>query len=315
LAIPALLDRQIVGGTQPVPSPQTFGFEPHGGFTNMSEAAAMLRLRTFLSRDGAAWGYEENRNFPAIAGTSRLSPALRAGTIGIRTCVEAAFARLNSASGAHATGVRTWISELIWRDFYQMILRRFPHVAGEPFNRNARRIAWLSTPQHFEAWCRGKTGYPIVDAGMRQLNQDGWMHNRLRMITASFLSKDLLVDWQKGEKYFEQRLADADRAQNNGGWQWASSTGTDAAAYFRVFNPIVQGKRFDPRGEFVRRFVPELHRVPDEYVHEPWTIPPLLQQSLGCVIGRDYPAPIVDHARAAKRAISAYSAAFTQALS
>ncbi len=192
--------------------------------------------------------------FPAIRGTSYLSPQLRAGH-DRRTDVRrgrVCRAKLQGSATARA-GIETWISQLVWRDFYQMILKQFPHVDGEPFIASAARLSWNAPGANFEAWCGGKTGYPLVDAAMRQLNSYGWMHNRLRMIVASFLSKHLLIDWRKGERYFEQHLADADLAENNGGWQWAASTGTDAAPYFRIFNPVLQSERFDPDGAFIKR--------------------------------------------------------------
>ncbi len=245
---------------------------------------------------------------PALDATSRLSPHLRAGTIGIRTVVHAA-ARLRERAAQHAaTNVETWLSELIWRDFYQQLLVHHPRIAHEPYVEAAKDIAYADDPAGYRAWCEGRTGYPIVDAAMAQLNATGWMHNRLRMIVASFLTKHLLTDYHEGERYFEQHLADADLAANNGGWQWSASTGTDAAPYFRVFNPTLQGKTFDPDGAFVRSMLPALAQVPPKYVHEPWTIPPLLQAEWGCVIGRDYPAPIVDHAAARQRALDAYGA-------
>jgi deoxyribodipyrimidine photo-lyase len=232
---------------------------------------------------------------------------LRAGAIGIRTCVETAFERRAAADSPASASVDTWIGELIWRDFYQVILKRFPAVATGPFLASGQTIRWRDDPQGFEAWTRGATGYPIVDAGMRQLNETGWMHNRLRMIVASFLSKHLLIDWRRGERYFERRLIDADLAQNNGGWQWAASTGTDAVPYFRIFNPTLQGRRFDPNGAFIRRMVPELAKVPDAFVHEPSMMPPLLQREVGVTIGESYPTPIVDHRSARLRALEAYA--------
>ena len=167
-------------------------------------------------------------------------------------------------------------------------------------------MAFENDPAKFAAWCEGRTGYPIVDAAMRQLNQTGYMHNRLRMIAASFLVKDLHVDWKQGERYFADQLNDFDLSANNGGWQWAASTGCDAQPYFRIFNPVTQSERFDKEGRFIRRYVPELANVPVKHLHSPWTLPPLEQQASGCVIGRDYPAPLVDHDRARKRALEMY---------
>ena len=236
---------------------------------DLGESAATKKLDAFL--DGPAETYAVDRNIPSLEGTSRLSPDLRAGTIGIRTCVERGV----------ASGADTWVSELIWRDFYQMILKRHPRVVTESFQPVGDRIPWRDAAEEFSAWCEGRTGYPIVDAGMRQLNQTGWMHNRLRMIVASFLTKHLLIDWRRGARYFETHLIDADVAANNGGWQWAASTGTDAVPYFRIFNPTIQQKNVDPRGVFVSRMIPELGTS-------------------------DYPPPMVDHAFARARALDAF---------
>ncbi len=174
------------------------------------------------------------------------------------------------------------------------------------FRPELRHIPWREAPADFEAWVEGRTGYPVVDAAMRQLNATGWMHNRARMITASFLTKDLLIDWRQGERYFMQHLLDGDPAANNGGWQWTAGTGTDAAPYFRVFNPVLQGRKFDPFGAYVRRWVPELAAVPEAYLHSPWEMPADIQKQAGCQIGKDYPAPIVDHHQARQRVLAAY---------
>jgi deoxyribodipyrimidine photo-lyase len=263
-------------------------------------------LDRFLQPGTGIDRYRERRDIPSVAGTSKLSPQLRAGTIGIRTCVESAFA-LALKRDAPSPGIETWISELIWRDFYHMVLKTWPRVAEGPFVEDARHIVWRESSSDFDAWASGSTGYPIVDAGMRQLNRYGWMHNRLRMIAASFLAKDLLIYWRKGERYFEQHLADADVAANNGGWQWSASTGTDAAPYFRIFNPVLQSEKFDPSGVFIRALVPELRGVPNQYVHAPWEMPPFVARQAGCEIGIHYPAPIVDHAAARARALQAFS--------
>jgi deoxyribodipyrimidine photo-lyase len=302
-----LLPYAQIGETGPVPLPEAFGFAGSPAYPLLSERTATERLRAFLAAGGAVERYKTDRDLPAIDGTSRLSPHLRAGTIGIRTCVEAAFERRAAENSPACTSIDAWIGELIWRDFYQVILKKFPAVANGPFLASGETIRWRDDPVGFEAWARGATGYPIVDAAMRQLNETGWMHNRLRMIVASFLSKHLLIDWRRGERYFEQRLIDADQAQNNGGWQWAASTGTDAVPYFRIFNPTLQGRRFDPHGAFIRRMVPELAAVPDAFVHEPSTMPPLVQREVGVTIGETYPAPIVDHRSARLRALQAYA--------
>jgi deoxyribodipyrimidine photo-lyase len=298
----SFLPAALVGAARDVPGPQAYGHAPSPAYPRGGEAVAQALLRAFCAEP--IGGYEARRNVPAPEGTSRLSPHLRAGTVGIRTCIEAAL-----ASGA-TTGAQTWISELAWRDFYQQILAHFPRVAGEPFLAQARALRFRDDERAWRAWCAGTTGYPIVDAAMTQLNTTGWMHNRARMIVASFLTKDLLIDYRLGERYFELHLADADLAANNGGWQWAASTGTDAVPYFRVFNPVLQGRKFDPDGTYVRALIPALARVPPQYVHEPWTMPPLVAQACGCVIGRDYPAPVVDHAQARVRALRVYEAAF-----
>jgi deoxyribodipyrimidine photo-lyase len=304
-----LLARGALGPTRDVPRPEEYGHPSSDAYPRAGLDVAQGMLSRFVV-DGAA-RYADRRNVPALDATSRLSPHLRAGTIGIRTVVHAA-ARLRQLSPPHAAAnVEAWIGELVWRDFYQQLLAHHPRVAHEPFHEAANGIEYAGDPAAYAAWCEGRTGYPIVDAAMVQLNTTGWMHNRLRMIAASFLTKHLLTDYHEGERYFEQRLADADLAANNGGWQWSASTGTDAAPYFRIFNPILQGKSFDPDGAFVRAMIPALRDVPAKYVHEPWALPPLLQAEHGCVIGRDYPAPIVDHASARKRALEVYGAAIS----
>lgn len=285
-----------LGSSLAIPTPESYGHASSPDFPTVSATVARELLERFIG--GPIEAYSETRNFPALAGTSHLSPHLRAGTIGIRTCFAAAF---------HARD-RVWLSELIWREFYQHLLVHFPHVAEQPFVVAAQAIPYRDDPAAFEAWCAGRTGYPIVDAGMRELRATGWMHNRTRMIVASFLTKHLLLDYRWGERWFERWLADADLGANNGGWQWSSSTGTDAAPYFRVFNPILQGQRFDPEGAYVRRWVPELRNVPTEFIHAPWEMPPLVASEAGCVVGQDYPQPIVEHAFARIRAIEVYGA-------
>ena len=253
---------------------------PRGG-----TAPARERLEAFL--DGAARRYHVDRDFPAVAGTSRLSPYLRFGAISVRECVRAGFA-LGAAEPEAEEGVRAWIDELVWRDFYHAILDAHPRVLEGAFREAYDRLEWDDAPERLQAWQRGMTGYPIVDAGMRELAATGWMHNRVRMIVSSFLVKDLHIDWRAGERWFMRRLVDGDPASNNGGWQWVASTGTDAQPYFRIFNPTSQGERFDPDGEYVRCWVPELGGLPGKAVHRPWDAP--LESS-------GYPAPIVDHAR------------------
>ena len=209
-------------------------------------------------------------------------------------------------SASAKASAETWLSELIWREFYISILFHFPNVAREAFRPALRSMQWNEPGNEFAAWQAGLTGYPIVDAGMRQLTQTGWMHNRARMITASFLVKDLLINWQLGEQWFMEHLIDGDTASNNGGWQWVAGTGTDAAPYFRIFNPVIQSQRFDPDGIFIRSWVPELANVPTEFIHAPWKMPNNLQIKTGCRIGLNYPAPIVDHEVVKLRAIRTY---------
>lgn len=277
-------------------------FEPVQGFA-AGEAEALRRLEAFLQQ--LIETYSDDRNRFDLPGTSMLSPYLRFGMLSARQAVLVARA----ASGA---GRDTWINELIWREFYQAILYYFPHVLKQAFNPAMRSIPWRDDPAALQAWQQGQTGYPIVDASMRQLAATGWMHNRGRMITASFLVKDLLINWQEGERWFMQHLVDGDPASNNGGWQWAAGTGTDAAPYFRIFSPILQSQKFDPQGAFIRKWIPELRAVPDAYIHTPWLMAPPMQQTLGVRIGTHYPAPIVDHASIKERTLAAYAASKNQ---
>jgi deoxyribodipyrimidine photo-lyase len=276
------------------------------------EEAAQRRLDAF------AWGhdaapitrYADLRNRMDLEGTSGLSPYLRFGMISARQAVVAALERQAAVSVQEdQDGPDVWLNELIWREFYLSILYHFPHVIGRSFRPEYDRIQWRNNEDDFAAWCEGRTGYPVVDAAMRQLVQVGWMHNRARMIVASFLVKDLLIDWRWGERFFMQHLVDGDPAANNGGWQWTAGTGTDAAPYFRIFNPVLQGKKFDPQGDFVRQWLPQLARVGEKYVHEPWKMPAAVQKEAKCLIGRDYPEPIVDHARARDATLDAYARA------
>jgi deoxyribodipyrimidine photo-lyase len=245
--------------------------------------------------------YAARRDFPALAATSRLSVHLRFGTVSIRELVRHARAR-------RGAGAKTWLAELIWREFYFAILATRPDVVDHAFRRAYDALQWEDDEAGYRAWCEGRTGYPLVDAAMRELNATGAMHNRLRMVTASFLVKDLGVDWRRGERYFAGKLLDYDLAANNGGWQWSASTGCDAQPWFRIFNPVTQSLRFDPEGAYIRRWVPELARVPNAHVHAPWDMKPLEQQAAGCVIGRDYPAPVVRHEEARRRTLARYGA-------
>jgi deoxyribodipyrimidine photo-lyase len=194
-------------------------------------------------------------------------------------------------------GSQVWLNELIWRDFYFQILHHRPDVAsGKAYKAEFEHLLFANDEALFKAWCEGKTGYPLVDAAMRQINQTGFMHNRLRMVVASFLVKDLLIDWRWGERYFAENLIDFDLSANNGGWQWAASTGCDAQPWFRIFNPITQSEKFDPQGKFIRKYIPELANCGDKEIHAPWQIPSLRQDLIGVKITKDYPAPVVDHA-------------------
>jgi deoxyribodipyrimidine photo-lyase len=278
-----------------------------GQSTNVPEAseqAAHRQLADFISQRICVYEQERDRLGNCVddpyTATSFLSPYIRFGLISLRQIHQAAARANQQAAGADGQkSVRKFVDEIIWHEFYTHILWHFPQVKTENFNRKYDVIEWQETGQDLQAWQDGQTGYPAIDAAMRQLNATGWMHNRARMITASFLTKDLLIDWRRGELYFMQSLIDGDLAANNGGWQWAASTGTDAQPYFRIFNPVAQSKKFDPDGRFIRRWVPELRDVPDQFIHEPWNLetPP-----------RDYPARIVDHASARKRALQMFQA-------
>lgn len=269
------------------------------------EAAAIDRLNDFLEE--TIFGYAEGRNLLDRAATSFLSPYLRFGAISIRQAYWGAQAAIDLAENAAAkAGAEAWLNELIWREFYMALLYHFPHTLQRPLREQYTDFAWLDDEIAFDAWREGRTGYPVVDAAMRCLNATGWLHNRARMIVASFLTKDLLIDWRKGERYFMQQLIDGDSAANAGGWQWAAGVGADAQPFFRVFNPTLQGQRFDPDGKFVRQWLPELARVPDRLVHEPWKMTSLEQREANCLIGRDYPAPIIDHHYARDRALRHY---------
>jgi deoxyribodipyrimidine photo-lyase len=279
------------------------------------EVEAQRRLADFAFRDKGPDGppisrYAEHRNRLDLAGTSTLSPYLRLGMLSARQATNAADrAYRDDYGGAGSEGAMAWLNELIWREFYLSILFHFPHVAKGSFRRQYDRIRWRNDPEQFAAWCAGRTGYPVVDAAMRQLQETGWMHNRARMIVASFLVKDLLIDWRWGERWFMQHLVDGDPASNNGGWQWSAGVGTDAAPYFRIFNPVLQGKKFDPQGNYVRRWLPALARVPDYLLHEPWRMSREEQREAGCAIEVDYPAPIVDRAEVKEAVRAAYAAA------
>jgi len=286
-----------------IPTLAELGFES----TNLAalkmptgSAGAQALLADFLPRIGQ---YGEARDFPAVKGPSYLSTHLRFGTVSIREL--AAAARRDASSGA-----AVWLSELIWRDFYHQILHHHPHVVTGSFKPDYDRIEWehgTHADALFSAWCEGRTGYPLVDAAMAQINQTGYMHNRLRMVVASFLTKDLGIDWRRGERYFATHLNDFDLAANNGGWQWAASTGCDAQPYFRIFNPVTQSQKFDPQGKFIRRYLPQLAALPDKLIHAPWAARPLDLQASGVNLGRDYPMPVVDHDDARARTLARFA--------
>ncbi|MDR7334879.1 deoxyribodipyrimidine photo-lyase [Roseateles asaccharophilus] len=289
-----------------VPTLADIGFKPAGLIDHMgrgSRGAAAL-LDDFLDR---IQDYDNKRDFPAVKGPSYLSTHLRFGTVSIRRLARIAHDLMKG--GDH--GAEVWLSELIWRDFYHQVMHHHPHAMTAAFRPEYDQIQW-ETGAHadrlFTAWCEGRTGYPLVDAAMRQINQTGYMHNRLRMVVASFLTKDLGLDWRRGEAYFAQQLLDFDLAANNGGWQWASSSGCDAQPYFRIFNPIAQSEKFDAQGKFIRRYCPELADLDDRAIHDPWTRAPLDMQ------GRDYPQPIVDHAIARERTLARYAVVKSRAV-
>jgi deoxyribodipyrimidine photo-lyase len=278
--------------------------------TNLAElkiptgaSGAQLLFEDFVERIDR---YDDTRNFPAVKGPSYLGVHLRFGTISVRQIASVAY-------GMHLQGMAgasTWLSELIWRDFYHQVMANFPHVVGQAFKPEYDQIKFehgKHAKALFAAWCEGRTGYPLVDAAMAQINQTGYMHNRLRMVAASFLVKDLGIDWRWGEAYFADHLIDFDLAANNGGWQWASSSGCDAQPYFRIFNPVTQSERFDSAGKFIRRYLPQLAGLPDAVIHAPWKANEVELAAAGLELGRNYPKPIVDHADARARTLLRYA--------
>ncbi len=276
--------------TDTLPAPFQDAPEP---LVSTGEHAAHNQLEQFLAQ--RARDYKDNRDLPAVDGTSQLSPYLANGVLSGRQCLIAA-----RQTGGTGEGIETWINEIAWRDFYINILYHYPRVSmHRAFKPETEALAWNDPSEHFEAWKEGRTGIPIVDAAMCQLKTTGWMHNRLRMITAMFLTKNLFIDWRLGEAWFMQNLVDGFLASNNGGWQWSASTGTDAAPYFRVFNPVTQSERFDPKGEFIRQWVPELAKLDNKRIHDP---------SKGGVIPGGYPRPIVDLKESRKEAIARFQA-------
>ena len=289
----------------PWPSLETMGFDAAFRMaTPAGEQGAAALLQDFSPRMGR---YGEARDFPAKKGPSYLSTHLRFGTVSIRACARAALAAQADAKDAQGAGV--WLSELIWRDFYHQIMHHRPAAMQRSFKAEYDRIEWQGGAlgdERFAAWCDGRTGYPLVDAAQRQLNQTGYMHNRLRMVSACFLIKDLGIDWRRGEAYFALHLNDFDLAANNGGWQWAASSGCDAQPYFRIFNPITQSEKFDAQGQFIRRYVPEMAALSNKDIHAPWLAAPLALQAAGLALGKDYPYPVVDHAQARDATLARY---------
>lgn len=331
------MSHEIISRSQILPSPKQINtpslishklptfpyYQEENNLFPVGEVAAKKVLGDFIkSGFGAIYDYTKQRDYPEILGTSKLSPYLRFGLISARLTALAAYETIANLPEKTASeqprskkkepeksGPQVWLDELIWRDFYISILAHFPTVRSQSFRTEYDQIQWNNDETEFERWCQGKTGYPFVDAAMRQLVQTGWMHNRARMVVASFLVKDLLIDWRWGERWFMQQLLDGDPAANNGGWQWAAGTGTDAAPYFRIFNPITQSKRYDSQGTYIRRFVPELAQVSSKFIHEPWLMSKSEQIRSHCVIEEDYPAPIVDHTWARERTLAAYKSA------
>jgi deoxyribodipyrimidine photo-lyase len=302
----AALAAPPAGVASGVPSLKSLGFEQ----TNLSElkipagpSGAQSMLADYLHRID---DYDKTRDFPAVKGPSYLSVHLRFGTVSIRQLAREAWQRTQAGSA----GAQVWLSELVWRDFYHQVLHHHPHVVGHAFKREYDAIQWehgKTADAHFAAWCEGRTGYPLVDAAMHQINDTGYMHNRLRMVVASFLMKDLGIDWRRGEAYFALHLNDFDLAANNGGWQWAASSGCDAQPYFRIFNPVNQSEKFDAQGKFIRRYLPQLAKLPDRLIHAPWQAKPIDLSAAGIELGRDYPAPIVDHAAAREKTLARYA--------
>lgn len=295
------------GVASAVPTLAEIGFEPTN-FATLKlppgpDGAAEL-LDDFLSH--RIDDYAKTRDFPAVKGPSYLSTHLRFGTVSIRRLAREAWQRTQGGS----RGAEVWLSELVWRDFYHQVLHHHPHVVGHAFKREYDSIRWehgRHADEHFAAWCEGRTGYPLVDAAMAQINQTGYMHNRLRMVVASFLTKDLGIDWRRGEAYFATHLNDFDLAANNGGWQWAASTGCDAQPYFRIFNPVNQSEKFDPQGKFIRRYLPQLAKLPDKLIHAPWLARPVDLAAAGVELGRDYPRPVIAHDLARQKTLERYA--------
>ncbi|MES2977680.1 MAG: deoxyribodipyrimidine photo-lyase [Pseudomonadota bacterium] len=301
----ALAPRAALPATQ-MPSLASMGFKP-GNLADLPLPAGISGgERLFEEFRGRMDSYGQTRDFPAVKGPSYLGVHLRFGTVSIRRLASAAY----DAQAQGSPGAAVWLSELIWRDFYAQILSNFPHAASSAFKPAYNAIAWETGPEAdalFASWCEGRTGYPLVDAAMAQINQTGYMHNRLRMVTACFLVKDLGIDWRRGERYFAEKLNDFDLSANNGGWQWAASTGCDAQPYFRIFNPVSQSLKFDAEGKFIRRYLPVLGRLTGKDLHSPWEADPLMLQAAGVELGVNYPRPVVQHAQARARTLERYA--------
>lgn len=267
------------------------------------ETGALERLDDFL--ENGIHGYAEGRDFPGWENVSRLSPYLHWGNIGPRQVWNAV--RLRQAAGKiKAADAEKFLKEILWREFSYHLLYEFPNLPEKPLDSRFEKFAWKKSSKNLKAWQHGQTGYPIVDAGMRQLWQTGWMHNRVRMIVASFLVKDLLIPWQAGEAWFWDTLVDADLGNNAASWQWVAGCGADAAPFFRIFNPVTQGQKFDPDGSYVRRFVPEIAGLTDKYIHCPWEAPSEVLKNCGIILGKTYPQPIVNHGEARQTALAAF---------
>ena len=288
--------KKVRSGNQDLPSLPSVGFHETDLWLEAGEAGGRARLAAFADRIAQ---YADRRDFPADDATSGLSVHLRFGTVSVRDAIRTAIA-------AGKDGEK-WLNELIWREFYQDILWNIPSVVEHPFQPQYEGLDWPGEEEHWVAWCEGMTGYPIVDAAMRCLNATGWMHNRLRMVAASFLTKDLLIDYRRGEQYFADKLLDFELASNNGGWQWSASVGADAQPYFRIFNPYLQSVKFDPKGEFIRQWVPELAELDDRAIHDPSSLTEMERLASGVELGVDYPKPIVDHAEQKAKAIALLS--------
>lgn len=296
-AMPAGLDPASLSGANA---------HPLGAGWTPGETGALAVARRFAAE--ALGAYPADRDRPSVVGTSRLSPHLAFGEISPGQVVATVMAMTDDAPAGAPDAAAAFVRQLYWREFAYHTLHHFPHTTDRPLAPAFERFGWAEDPAGLEAWAAGRTGYPIVDAGMRELAATGWMHNRVRMVVGSFLTKDLLLPWQAGARHFWEHLADADLANNTFGWQWTAGSGADAAPYFRVFNPVLQGEKFDPDGAYVRAWLPELAALPARWVHRPWEAPSAVLAEAGVVLGDSYPQPVVDHASARLRALAAYDA-------